>query len=441
MICVLVLAAGEPWESPALTDLEAHPGIVVLKRCVDVDDLLAAVTSGQADVAVVSLHAPGLDPSGVSHLRRHAVRPVAVTTVRSDDLDVREQAQRLGIGAVVGAGELADLPQVVTSLDDTADTRARDRGTPAGDALLAGAGAGVGADPFADPYAGPGAGGADLTGAAGAGPGRVLVVWGPGGAPGRTTVATNLAWELARRGEPTVLADLDPWGGAVAQQLGILDEVSGLLSAARLAGAGQLEDRFASVCRGLGDHLAVVTGLPRPDRWREVRPAQVDQLLERAREHGHVVVDTGFSLEDDGASDLGGRPSRNALTLTALEQADEVVVVGAADPVGLSRLARGLVDLRERARSVPVRVVVNRMRGSIGWSEREIAGMVEGFSRVAGLHFLPEDRVRVDRALVAGRALGEEGDSPLVQGLSALADALVPASVREVPARGRRRRS
>ena len=177
-----------------------------------------------------------------------------------------------------------------------------------------------------------------------------MVVWGPAGAPGRTTVATNLACEVARRRVDVVLADLDPYGGAVAQQLGVLDEVSGLLSASRLAGSGQLDDRFASVCRGIGEHLAVVTGLPRADRWREVRAAQVDQLVERAREDGQVVVDTGFCLEDEGASDFGGRPSRNAITLAALEQADEIVVVGAADPVGLARLARGLVDLREHRR-------------------------------------------------------------------------------------------
>ncbi len=268
--------------------------------------------------------------------------------------------------------------------------------------------------------------------------GRVVVVWGPAGAPGRTTVATNLAWEVAHREVPVVLADLDPYGGSVAQQLGILDEVSGLLSASRLAASGQLDDRFASVCRGVGAHLAVVTGLPRADRWREVRAAQVDQLLDRARGHGQVVVDTGFSLEDEAGSDFGSRPGRNALTLAALEVADEVVVVGAADPVGLARLARGLVELRDRAGGVPVRVVVNRMRGSIGWSEREIAGMVEGFSRVAGLHFLPEDRSALDRALVSGRPLAEVGDSALVQGLAALADALFPASVR--PDRGGRRR-
>ena len=430
MICVLLLAAGEPWEAPALADLEAHPGVVVLKRCVDVDDLLAAVTSGQADVAVVSLDAPGLDPASVDHLRRHAVRPVAVTSALPEDLDAREHAGRLGIAALVGRGELSSLPGVVTTVEDVADTRTRDD------------------LPVRDP---------DLGRPPAVEPGRVVVVWGPAGAPGRTTVATNLAWEIARRDTPVVLADLDPYGGAVAQQLGILDEVSGLLSAARLAAAGQLDDRFPSACRGVGDHLAVVTGLPRADRWREVRAAQVDQLLERARAHGQVVVDTGFSLEGDGGSDVGGRPGRNALTLAALDQADEVVVVGSADPVGLTRLARGLVDLRDHVPAARVRVVVNRMRPSIGWSEKEIAGMVEGFSRVSGLHFLPDDRAGLDRALTSGRPVADLGTSALVQALAVLADAVLPAhvsgggpqavargrgrSARFAPGTGRRRRT
>ena len=267
------------------------------------------------------------------------------------------------------------------------------------------------------------------------------MVWGPAGAPGRTTVATNLAAEVARRGTPVVLVDLDPYGGAVAQQLGILDEVSGLLAASRLAGAGTLEERFVTVCRGVGDHLAVITGLPRADRWREVRGAHVERLLETARTRGDVVVDTGFSLEEDPGSDFGGRPGRNTLTLAALDAADEVVVVGAADPVGLARLARALVELRERGTGAPVRVVVNRMRTSIGWSEKEIAGMVEGFSRVAGLHFLPDDRVVVDRALVTGRALVNSGDGTLVRSLAALADAVFPATIREENARRGGRRS
>ncbi len=415
VICVVFLAAGAAWESPALADLERHRDVVVLKRCVDVDDLLASVTNGQADVAVVSLDAPGLDASSVAHLRRHAVRPVAVTEAAGDDLDAREQAQRLGIGAVVAVRDLGTLRDVVTTVEDVADTCQRSSGEAA---------------PIAQA---PAAGGAE---------GRLVVVWGPAGAPGRTTVATSLASEVARRGRPGILVDLDPYGGAVAQQLGILDEVSGLLSASRLAAAGTLEERFATVCRGVGDHLAVVTGLPRADRWREVRGAHVERLLETARSRGDVVVDTGFSLEEDAGSDFGGRPGRNTLTLVALDAADEVVVVGAADPVGLARLARGLVELRERGTGVPVRVVVNRMRASIGWSEKDIAGMVEGFSRVAGLHFLPDDRSVVDRALVSGRALVDIGDGALVRSLGALTDAVFPTSVlAHPPGRAGRRRT
>ena len=411
MICVLLLAAGHAWEATALTGLEAERGVTVLKRCVDVDDLLAAATTGQADVAVLALDAPGLDPAAVAHLRRCGVRPVAVTTARRDDVDVVEQAQRLHVAVVLGAADIAELPAAVASADEVADTRAR-----AAAALPP-----PPVEPLDD-----------------AGERRTVVVWGPGGAPGRTTVAVNLAAEVARRGAPVVLADLDPWGGSVAQQLGVLDEVSGVLAGARLAGSGQLGERFGSVLRGVGEHLAVLTGLPRADRWREVRGSHVEQLLEAAAGRAHVVVDTGFALEDDPTADLAGRPSRNAMTLTSLDLADEVVVVGSADPVGLSRLARALVDLQERSVLVPVRVVVNRMRTTIGWSEKEIAGMVEGFSRTAGLHFLPDDRAAVDRALVTGRAVVDGPETPLTRGFAGLADAVFPATVR-AEGGGRRR--
>jgi Flp pilus assembly CpaE family ATPase len=107
--------------------------------------------------------------------------------------------------------------------------------------------------------------------------------------------------------------------------------------------------------------------------------------------------------------------------------ADVLLVVGAADPVGLVRLARALVDLRERRASAPVHVVVNRMRSSLGWSEREVRGMVEGFSRLAGVHFLPDDRAVADRALTTGASVVDVGDSALARAVAGLADVLVPA--------------
>ncbi len=255
----------------------------------------------------------------------------------------------------------------------------------------------------------------------------MIAVWGPTGAPGRTTVATALAAALARH-HRTTLVDADPYGGTVAQVLGVLDEVSGLLAAARLASSGLLEERFGSVQRALDERLTVVTGLPRPDRWTEVRQGTVELLAETAAEHGHVVIDTGFSLEDD---DLGGRPGRHQLTRAALDAADEVLVVGTADPVGLSRLARALADLPDH---LPTRIVVNRMRPTIGWTERDVTQLLADFARPRGLHFLPDDRATVDRALVTGRTLQEtDPGSPLCAAVQALADAV--AGVRSTAAR------
>ncbi|MDE0777949.1 MAG: P-loop NTPase, partial [Nocardioides sp.] len=269
--------------------------------------------------------------------------------------------------------------------------------------------------------------------------GRVIAVWGPTGAPGRSLVASALAAELARRGRPTVLVDVDPYGGSLGQMLGITDEVSGLLAAARWVVSGQLEERFASVQRALGPCLTVITGLPRPERWSEVRPGSVEEVLDLARRQGDVVVDTGFSLEEDPAHDLGGRPTRNHLTLSALAASDEVVVVGGADPIGLSRLARSLVDLREVAPVVPLHVVVNRMRPSLGWSERDIAAMLTGFVRTDTVHFLPDDRVGVDRALVAGRTLLESGESALTRAIGGLAEIWAPTLRQRTAGRARRR--
>ena len=414
MICVLVVASGAAWESTALRVLDEQPGVVVLKRCVDVDDLLGAATAGQAHVAVVALDAPGLDTAAVDHLRRHGVRPVAVVAGGVAERDQgRMRAHRIGIAALVAESDLTTLGSAVTSAveGEPEEVPGPLEPTPVGDQ-----------PPPPEP-------------------GRVIVVWGPQGAPGRTTVATGLAGVLAERGADTVLVDADPYGGAVAQQLGVLDEVSGMLSAARLAASGTLEDRLATVPRRLGPHLSVVTGLPRPDRWVEVRPGAVEHLVEALRERAHVVVDTGFSLEEDLQAEYGARPGRNAMTLGALSVADEVVVVGTADPVGLSRLARALVDLRDVLAGAPVRVVVNRNRSTLGWSERDIAGMVEGFARTTGLHFLPDDRTAVDRALVAGRTLVESGDSALVREMAALAGALVPNATAPAAGRFRRRRA
>jgi len=405
--CVLVLASGARWETEALEVLGAATGLVVLKRCVDVDDLMAAATTGQAEAAVVSAESRGLDTPAVAHLRRHGVVPVAVLADGARE-DTADRLAGIGVRTVLGTDELATLPQVLGALAEQRESAERAAAVtppdPPGDPAVEGVRTGAAEE--------------ELPG----GPRRVVAVWGPVGSPGRTTVATALAAALARRGRPTVLVDADPHA-AVAQHLGVLDQVSGLLGAVRLAASGTLEGRVTGLCRAITPQLGVMTGLPRADRRREVGVGTVPVVLEQVSEFADVVVDVGWELVADG-----GHRTDGVWGLEVLESADEVVVVGAADPVGLARLARALVELEDVAGRLPLRVVVNRMRGSLGWAESEVAGMVQGFASTGSVHFLPEDRAAVDRALVAGRSVADDPGSRLAVGVERLLDALHPGT-------------
>jgi MinD-like ATPase involved in chromosome partitioning or flagellar assembly len=384
-VAVLLAAGGAAWEATALRVIEeAASRLVLLKRCMDLSDLLASATAGSASVAVIGADVVGLDSDTVVSLKRSGVSVVVVHEGGDPD-----RISRLGVDHVVEASGLARLAGVLE-------------------------GAAPQVIPLPEPPSVPSYGG-DL-----------VAVWGPAGAPGRTTLAVALAAELAHQGTRTLLVDADPFGGAVAQHLGVLDQVSGLLAGARLANAGQLDaQRLADAGRRVSDRLRVLTGLPRADRWVEVREAAFVELLAIATTlDPSVVVDTGFCLEHDADSYSSATP-RHAMTLTALGRADRVVAVGAADPVGLTRLVRGLHDLVEVTACVPT-VVVNRMRGSLGWSEHDVASAVRGVVAGARVHFLPEDRPAVDRALMSGRSLVESGESPLRRAVAELAQELRP---------------
>lgn len=379
---VLLLAGGASWEAEAIHGLTAA-GHSVVKRCVDVADLMGSAAAGHAVLALVDGEVPGLDADAVTHLLRHDVRTVAVSALPGEP-------ERLGrLGVVTTASPV--VPEIVAAVGEALVEELVVDPDPSGPAV---------------PLPSPGV------------IGRVVAVWGPAGAPGRTTVALGLAAVHAHAAAATLLLDADPYGGAVAQQLGVLDEVSGLLAAARLANTGRLDQvSFATCARAIGDDLSVLTGLPRGERRVEVRRGVLPRLVEVAAGFGDVVVDTGFCIEDD-------ERGRDQLTLDALACADEVVVVGSAEPVGLARLARALVDLAEVAPGVLPHVVVNRFRPSLGWRERDVAGMVEGYLRPASLCFLPFDQATLDKASVAGRSLVEAGDSPLRQRLAELAAAV-----------------
>ena len=412
-VAVLLAAGSARWETEAVERLtDPAQGLHLTQRCLDLVDLLGAAATGAAEVAVVSGLLGGLDGDAVARLHRLGVRVVVVADahdargegIRGRAGVPREALHRMEVDLVLDPGDLpvigARLRDLVTQVE-----------APEGSGRAGGA---------ADPEPTVGAPGEEEPPRP---TGRLLAVWGAAGAPGRTTTAVALAAEAAHRGHSTLLVDADPYGGSVAQHLSVLDEVSGLLGTARLANAGQLDvARLAAHARGIDPGLRVLTGLPRPSRWTEVRPTALDEVLSIARLLDDlVVVDTGPGIETGADDPFDATPNRDATTRTVLEAADAVVVVASPDPVGLQRAARALSELLEVRPAGAEHVVVNRMRPTLGWDRADVAGLLQAVAPQAHLSFVPDDPAAADRALVAGRTLVESSESTLRRALASLA--------------------
>ncbi|PRY61261.1 MinD-like ATPase involved in chromosome partitioning or flagellar assembly [Knoellia remsis] len=501
MTTAVITGVSHHHEQELATALGAARGVEVVRRCADVAELLSTGASGVADVAVVSADFRGLDRDALRHLAGHGVRAAGYVTPGDDAGEAR--LRQLGITAILRPGsEPEELGAAIVALVEGDDGRSTSGGAD-GDATGPGAagrssGPAAGDDhagtsitdadlerlletsPGAAPDAGSGARArlAAVTGAVagatagsaaagsaadgatdrggesvdleetdsstdglgGFGRGRVTAVWGPTGAPGRTTIAVAVAGQLAARGVRTLLVDLDTWGASVSQLLALIDEAPGVAAAARASEQGTLDRAaLARVAPEVGPGLRVLTGIPKPDRWPELRAAAVEDVLDKARGLvDHVVVDCGFAIEDDEELSYDtAAPRRNATTLTALENADSLFVVGAADPIGLQRLVRAVQDVGVVPSPEPI-VVVNKVRASATGPKPEKA-ITDVLGRFAGLEepiFVPWAPDECDGALLAGRSLVEFAPNAAVtRAVGRLVDVVRPELV---PAGGTR---
>jgi Flp pilus assembly CpaE family ATPase len=178
----------------------------------------------------------------------------------------------------------------------------------------------------------------------------------------------------------------------------------------------------------------VLTGIARAARWPELRPSALRQVWELCRRLARwTVVDCGFALEqDEELSYDTAAPRRNGATLETLQAADVVLAVGAADPVGVQRLVRGLSELHEAVPGVRARVVLNRLRASVVGSrpEAQLSAALEQHAGVADVAFVPYDPAALDAALLQGRVLAEvAASSPARVAFAALAAELTGAPV------------
>ncbi len=240
--------------------------------------------------------------------------------------------------------------------------------------------------------------------------GSVVSVWGPTGAPGRTSVAIELATELALTGVSVVLVDADTYGGSVSAYLELFDETPGFLALARLAESGACDEvqrkRLIHTCALGAVRLDVLTGLVNPARWPELSHRRSTAALEYLREHyDFTIVDVGFNLEEDEeiSSDLLA-PRRNQATIAALRSSDLVVAVGGSDVVGLARYIHALTQLQQVVPDAQVLHVINRLRrtGALSSAASTVSSTLRRFAGLDEVVLVDEDIRAFDAAAVAG---------------------------------------
>ena len=341
---VLVLLGPTPWEGSLIAGL-AHPSsrVTIARRCLDTADLLAATSAGLGRVVIVGADAARLDADVLQRIRILGVGVVAVVT--AGDHDSARRMERWGVDSVVHV-EPSDLGIAVRAIALAVDRAVR---------------------PEAD---------LEIDDSSPEERGRLVAVWGPAGAPGRTSVALAIADEASRAGVSTLLIDADTWAASVGIVLGLVDDGAGIASACRRALGGALDPAaLGELTRQVRHGFLVLPGLPRAGRWTEVRAAAMVELLDVARQIVDlVVVDCGFSLESDEELVFDTEaPRRNAATFASLEAADVVIAVGAGDPVGLVRLVSGLSELADVVPGCDRRLVVTRVREAMLGKRAEAA--------------------------------------------------------------------
>lgn len=390
--------------------LERQRGILTVARSSqDMVEIIALCETGLAD-AVILAGAPDLvETSDIDEITERGV-PVVVLC---DDAAQANRLNRAGAHIAATAIHAVDLGALLEVI-----CRDKQRGTGT---------AGVKAAPLAEK------GVAQRRG-------KVVVFWGPNGSPGRSLVALNYAVECALEGREVILLDADTYGATQAVQLGLLDEAAGLAQICRTVDQDRFDahtlERICAPVLIAGARMRVATGLPRANRWPELRPTALRRAVLALQERcDTVVIDVAGPLElDEELSFDTAAPQRNGVAAAMLRIADEIFAIGQANSIGVPRLIRALEEMEASVGDLAVKVVFNKVSAaSVGSApQRALAETWERFGpRHPVVAYLPHDPEAVESALLAGSALAEIAPG------SALRIAIAGLAGRKIRARGR----
>lgn len=221
--------------------------------------------------------------------------------------------------------------------------------------------------------------------------GRILMVAPAKGACGATTVACNIAPQLAKMsGKRVLLCDLDPLTGTVSFQLKLKSMYSFLDAISRVQGMDE------DIWRGMVLNTRGIDVLLAPEK--PVHGA------EELRETG-AMLEFARTLYDLIVLDTNGPYGQWNVALA--RQCDELLLVTTNELPSLQAAQRALAYLdRSRVDRAKIKVIVNRYNKDLGLS-REV---IEAALQCDVTHLLPSDYDGVQRALVDGKLLAPACD-------------------------------
>jgi MinD-like ATPase involved in chromosome partitioning or flagellar assembly len=266
--------------------------------------------------------------------------------------------------------------------------------------------------------------------------GSLTAVGGPPGGTGVTEVAVELARAYRRRGETTLLVDVDEVAPSAAQRLG-LPPIPNIRTAidALFHGTGKLHEALMPV---VGGGFELLAGMANPGDWPQVRSEEVAEVAaELLTFRDHVIVNVGPLTED--LARLGGA-DRYGCTRQLIASADMVVGIGVATPVGVARLVAWIAEVTALAPHAPLHLAVNKTPPN-RFVRAEVEAEICRTYVPASLHFLPHDPA-VEAAAWRGELVAA---GPFTRSVATLAAAVLgpgrTGAGTDASTSGRRRRS
>ena len=314
----------QTWQLELISNLNDQSNLIIKRRCVDAIDLISSIQTNKSATIIISADFALLNLETIKHISQNNLKVIGVYL--ADDLDQFEKLKNLGIKFTQGIN-FKDVESSALQLFNLLVTK---KETTTSESTIPG----------------------------------LISIWGNPGAPGRTSVAINTAYCLAKTNRPTLLIDLDAIAPSIASSLSLVSEIPGISSVIHDAMYGKLsKSNFDKNIFEVSKNLHVITGISNAKRWLELRTTGLIEVLKYASQnYAHIVCDLSSVLPDQIDKDKfdQGIFKRFDHVPKILELSNRVVYVMQANPLSLIRCNENLEVLKEFNPLDPY-IVLNRV--------------------------------------------------------------------------------